>query len=348
MRTEEPISPNGRDAEPDQLYLDAPLPESVAATMEDRDRRFAASAVAPDGRAFFLADLQRWLAGSVVRVAFLGGDTALHRDIETATRQITEACNIAFDFGFDEAAGRYRSWSTSDTIYQADIRVSFDRRGYNSLVGRDAVTPFIGAPDEAMGGRPYQRSLNLSNFPIQRPANWMGVVRHEFLHAIAFLHEHQSPAGGCEAQFRWDDDDQYQPTTDSSGRYITDANGRRPGIYTYLSGAPNYWTRSTVDHNLRPRTGFPALVGTFDQLSVMLYRFPSLFYRTFPNPCAPTGNGINLSAGDIDGLLEAYPFDETRMTDLNVRRTGVKKVFPIAEDLGGEFHTGVKETAVKE
>jgi len=324
------MRPDERIADSDNDFYVDDLPIEVIATMEQRDRAFTANAFAPDGKAFFVSDLQRWLAGSVVRIAFMGGDIALHRDIEEATRQITDACNLSFDFGYDPATGRYRSWTTNDTAYQAEIRVSFDQRGYKSLVGRDAVTPVIGASGGAMGGQPNQRSLNLFNFPIQRPANWMGVVRHEFLHAVAFLHEHQSPAGGCEAQFRWDDDDGYQPTTDSSGRYIPDTEGRRPGIYTYFAGAPNYWDRATVDHNLRPRTGISAITGAFDQSSVMLYRFPRLFYRTYPNPCAPIGAGIDLSPGDVEGLRETYPFDETRVAELNARRTGAAETLSTA------------------
>ncbi len=315
------------------------IPDPVLATMEVRDRWFAAAGTAPDGRAYFLGDLLRWPVGGTIRVAFLGGDAALHRDIETATRQITDACNIALDFGFDPATGRYREWSTSDQDYRADVRVSFDQPGFTSLVGRDAVTPSIGPADGALGGRPHQRTLNLGGFPIQRPADWMGVVRHEFLHAIAFKHEHQNPAGGCELQFRWEDDPGYLPTTDDHGRYVTDAAGHRPGVYTYLAGAPNHWSHATVDHNLRPLPADGSLAGEFDRASIMLYRFPALFYRTEPSPCAPTGNGLDLSPGDVAGVLRAYPFDEGAAKALTARRTGV--VAALSRLGGGPARPGV-------
>ena len=323
-----------------EFYLDA-LPDPVVASMEVRDRWFASVAPAPDGRAYFLPEMQLWNAGGVARVAFLGGDTALHRDIETATRQITDGCSLTLDFGYDAAVGQYRTWSTGDTDYRAEIRVSFDQSGYSSLIGRDSITSSIGPADFPMGGRPYQRSLNLGGFPIQRPANWMGIVRHEFLHAIAFLHEHQHPSGGCEMQFRWEDDPGYLPTLDEAGRYVTDAAGRRPGIYTYLAGYPNNWSRAKVDHNLRPRSGAGALLGDFDPASAMLYRFPDLFYRTNPNPCAPIGNGIDLSDGDLAGLLRAYPFDEGDATALNARRTAVVAALSGVDDLAGRPHAPV-------
>jgi hypothetical protein len=307
----------------DDLVLDL-LPDAVLATMEVRDHWFAVAAPADaDGREYFLSDLLSWPVASMLRVAFLGGDAALHRDIEMASRQLTDAGNITLDFGFNPGTGTYRTWSTSDTSYQADIRVSFDQPGFSSLIGRDSITAAIGGADTPMGGAPHQRSLNLHGFPLQRPANWMGVVRHEFLHAIAFFHEHQNPAGECTQQFRWEDDPGYLPTTDARGQYIPDAAGLRPGIYTFLAGAPNHWPREKVDRNLRPLPGQGTVVGPFDQASVMLYRFPALFYATNPSPCAPTGNGIDLSPGDVAGLARLYPFDPAGVTTHNSRRTGV-------------------------
>src|SRR6185369_4693554 len=258
--------------EADGIMVDN-LPESVVASMEVRDRWFTTSSVFSDGESFLIDDLARWLPGQTLRVAFLEGDTALHRDIEDATKQITDICNIKLDFGFNLTTGKYRTWSTSDTAYSAEIRVSFDQGGYFSLVGTDSISSNIGMPGQPVGGRPNQRSLNLGGFHIQRPSSWRGTTRHEFLHALAFQHEHQSPSGGCDSEFRWEDDPGYQPTQNAQGVYIIDANGKRPGIYTYLAGAPNFWSIAKVDHNLRqvPATGM--IVGTFDRESIMLYRF---------------------------------------------------------------------------
>jgi hypothetical protein len=324
----------------DDFFLDT-IPDAVLASMQVRDHWFDAQGLSGDGEAFFLDDLLRWLPGTVITVAFLGGDTALHRDIETATRQLTDACNLGFDFGFDEAAGAYRTWSTSDEEYAADIRVSFDQPGFKSLIGRDSINSGIGPADSPMGGRPYQRSLNLGGFPIQRPQRWMGVVRHEFLHAIAFKHEHQSPAGACDRQYRWEDPPGYVPTLDADGRYIADAAGLQPGIYTYLAGAPNHWSRQTVDHNLRPRPADGAIVGGFDKASIMMYKFPREFYHEFPNPCSATGNGLDLSPGDIAGLLRIYPFDEREAGALTSRRSGVVEVLYGWKELPDSFRAGV-------
>ena len=294
----------------EDLLLDD-LPDHVTATVEARAHWFAALPQGDTpGFEFFVDDLQKWSSGqNVLRVAFLGGNTVLHEDIADATKEITDACNIKLDFGLNPTTGKYRTWSTSDTAYAAEIRVSFDQKGYFSLVGSDSANPSIGAPGRAVGGRANQRSLNLGGFDVSRPASWIKTTRHEFLHALSFHHEHQSPMGRCDSQFRWENDAGYQFTQDANGRYITDPEGKRPGIYTYLSGAPNHWSRAKVDHNLRQAAPGSGSAGAFDRASIMLYRFPRLFYVSNPNPCAPLGNGKNLSAGDIAGLKLLYPHD---------------------------------------
>ncbi len=312
--------PNLANAQDDFLLDD--LPDHVTATLEARAKWFAAL---PQGNSpgfdFFVEDLQRWSPGQTVKVAFLGGTPDLHRDIADATKQITDNCNIKLDFGFNAATGTYRKWTTSDAVHAAHIRVSFDQGGYFSLVGQDSSNPSVGDPSKPVGGRAYQRSLNLGGFDVARPASWRKTTRHEFLHALAFNHEHQSPVGGCDAQFRWQDDPGYQFTQTPQGQYITDPNGKRPGIYTYLSGAPNFWNRAKVDHNLRQASPGSGTAGSFDRESIMLYRFPPLFYVSDPSPCGPIGSGENLSVGDIAGLKHLYPAETAPQAALIAERT---------------------------
>jgi hypothetical protein len=309
------------------LVLDA-LPDDVEASIQVRDAWFGSLPRAGSGEEFFVADLQRWTPGQTLKVAFLGGSATLHGEIAEATQQIQDACNIKLDFGRDPASGTYRTWTEQDPTHRAEIRVSFDQGGYWSLVGTDSIDPNIGHPASPSGGRSGQRSLNLGGFHVKKPSNWQGVVRHEFLHALAFKHSHQNMRGPCEAQLRWEDDLGYEPTKDSDGRYVPDSAGRRPGIYTYLAGFPNSWPESKVDHNLRTKEDPSTVAGPFDRQSVMLYRFESFFYRTSPSPCAPAGDGLSLSDGDKRGLRLLYPHFGTDLSGLESQRRSLLEAIP--------------------
>lgn len=295
------------------------LPDDVAATVEIRDAKLQQLGFGGEvGLEFLVTDLRRWLPGKVIRVAFLDGDSDLHLDIKTTLEAVTKACGLVFDFGEDDN-GDFRRWTEQDTEYAADIRVSFDKQGYFSLVGIDSIDPAIGPASSRVGGRPHQASLNLGGFAVQRPATWPGTTLHEFLHAVGFHHAHQNMRGPCEESFRWDDDQGYQLTQDDRGTFIADHNGKRPGIYTYLAGFPNFWNRAKVDHNLRTENDPNLVAGPFDPASCMLYRFPPLFYRTVPSLCAPTSKGQTLSKGDVRGLQLLYP-DEQASVEMIVSR----------------------------
>ncbi|MFO0555406.1 MAG: hypothetical protein U0271_43920 [Polyangiaceae bacterium] len=327
------------------------LPDYVRASMELRDRWLKNASTA--GFEFIFSDVTAWAPGQVVTVAFLGGSDALRNDVAKATSQITDACNIKLDFWTDASRTSFRTWSESDTQYNGQIRVSFDMGGYWSLVGQDSINASI-APDGApVGGRPNQRSLNLGGFAQQRPASWQGTTRHEFMHAIGFHHEHQNMRGPAEVEFRWEDDPGYIPTTNANGSFIPDGAGRRPGIYTFLAGPPNRWSKGKIDSNLRTTDNPNVVASAFDNASVMLYRFPALFYRHNPSPAAPSGDGQDLSEGDKRGLRLLYPFQEVRAVDnLLDRRSNLAKVAeaPVSaglESVGGggaepEFLQGIR------
>ncbi|MDX2558984.1 hypothetical protein PV371_04880 [Streptomyces sp. TX20-6-3] len=292
------------------------LPDEVVAQIEVRDRWRRTTAAG--GLEFLITDIGRWPLGRTVRVAFLDGDTQLHADIAGATKQITDACNLTLDFG-QNGDGTFRRWTEDDTDLAAEIRVSFDLPGFFSLVGTDSTDRVIGAGGGPVGGNPGQRSLNLGGFASHRPTRWEGTVRHEFLHALGFHHSHQNMRGTCEGEFRWEDPLGYQPTQDPSGVFVADAQGRQPGIYTFLAGEPNKWPRAKVDHNLRTVDAPDLVAGPFDTKSVMLYRFPAFFYKSTPSSCAPAGDGQNLSDGDKRGLDLLYPHVMDGLADRQAR-----------------------------
>ena len=300
------------DSEP---FFMEELPESILKWMSGRAEWVRAQTTPRDGQSWIVSEVLQWEPGETLRVAFRGGAPDLHEKIAKTVATIEACCNIKFDFGFDEATRLYRSWSEADSVHRAEIRVSFDQKGYFSLVGTDSADKWVGHPSGPVGGGPGQRSLNLGGFDVNLPYRWRGTVIHEFMHAIAFQHEHQNLQGPCQDEFRWDDDLGYVETKDNRGAYVTDSSGRRPGIYTYLSGYPNNWSRAKVDHNLRPLSA-PVVTGAFDRASVMLYRFPELFYKNGANSaCGPVGDGQSLSDGDIAGLQRLYP-----ATDVDIVR----------------------------
>ena len=245
-------------------------------------------------------------------VAFLGGDPDLHRGIAEAASEWTDYGNLRLDFGLRRQTGRYRRWSPSDTRYKAEIRVSFHLGGYWSLVGTDSIDRAI-----VRAGDP---SMNFGGFADSLPVDWQATVLHEFGHALGFHHEHQHPVGGCDREFRWDDDPDYVPTVDSRGQFVADAQGRRPGIYTVLGGPPNRWPRTKVDFNLRQLPNSHAFtVGPFDPRSIMKYYFGAWMFRAGEQSHCFSPRNTRLSDEDKRGMANAYPRGVDAVNDV-VRR----------------------------
>lgn len=105
------------------------------------------------------------------------------------------------------------------------------------------------------------------------------VVLHEFGHTLACIHEHQHPESGIP----WNKD----------------------AVYKYYSGAPNYWDKTTIDHNIfgtysRDQTQFSA----YDPKSVMHY---SIQAALLTDPSKAVGWNSSLSGSDMTYMGQIYP-----------------------------------------
>jgi hypothetical protein len=310
----------------DALILD-PLPDAMQAAVENHHRMLANTQEDPELLQSVVETLLRWDAGDVITVAFLGGTADLHRKIAEAASEWAKHANVQFDFG--ERAGAFRKWSSSDRQYTADIRIAFDAEfqpGNWSAIGRNSVEPSIAGPGEP--------SMNFGGFDRRLPEQYAATVMHEFGHALGFQHEHAHPMGGCDNEFRWNDDPGYRRTVGTNGQLVPDAAGRRPGIYTVLAGPPNRWSKSKVDHNLKQlRSSNAFQLGAFDRQSIMKYSFPEwMFTRGTASVCF-TPRNVTLSAGDVEGARRAYPQSASEVREAARRsRETLNAALPAADD----------------
>lgn len=209
----------------------------------------------------------RWEKG-VLSVCFLDGLEASRQNIAAVANDWTTGTSIRFDFGSAIAT------RTCAAGVPSDIRVSLNGTGNWSYVGRHAMGIAAEKPTLNLSGMNHGNALT----PYDR-----FLVLHEFGHALGFEHEHQSPEGGCSAEFNW--------SALPAALGFTEAEVRQ--------------NMTRFDESAR-RSGLVA--SAFDPSSVMLYALPvEAFHNAATAKCYVAHANSTLSPLDRAGARYLYP-----------------------------------------
>jgi hypothetical protein len=204
-----------------------------------------------------LINLKKWDPGHSLRCRFLDGSATQRKKVEDKAHIWEKYANIKIAFGDDP---------------HSEVRISFVADpGSWSALGKDCLvakyfpknqpTMNYGWLDDNTEDEEYER-----------------VVVHEFGHALACIHEHQSPT----EKLNWD----------------------TAAVYKAFSGPPNNWSKPDIDSNILQKYSEKGMSTTvFDKDSIMLYQFDaSLFTDHKATPL-----NTKLSKTDEKMIKRMYP-----------------------------------------
>ncbi len=216
----------------------------------------------------FHADL-RW-SKPTLTVCFLDGAKPLRAYVASTALEWTLYGAVDFDFG---PITDPRPCGVSDA---SDVRVSFEQMGFWAFLGTNSHNAEVGQPTA---------NLELARYPIADAISgrFNGEVLHVFGHVLGFDHVMASPGSVCAEEIDY------------------------PKAYAFFGAPPNFWSKATVDANLRPPPNTKITAGAFDAKSVMNYALPAQIFKSgAASPCfvpAPQ----QLSLGDRLAVAADYP-----------------------------------------
>lgn len=173
----------------------------------------------------------------------------------------------------------------TNDLYDAEIRIGFMRG--------DGSWSYLGR--NILKEPQNQRTMNFG----WNIADEIDTALHEIGHTLGFPHAHQNPKAGIV----WNKEE----------------------VYNTLRGAPNYWDKKTIDHNIINKLPVNAIIGSeWDPNSIMQYQFeaglikkPEIYQiGLIPNP--------GLSPKDIQMVKFFYPkISENDFEELEVSKSVV-------------------------
>lgn len=212
-----------------------------------------------------------WRDQERLRICFIDGHAHGRASFMRVAQEIIGHTNLSVDPVVRQCAAKDR----------ADIRISFRLGdGYWSYVGTDAAR-FAKAGEATMG---------LDRLDMLDPTSeeWLGIMRHEMMHAIGAMHEHQHPDSGCEAGINKD-------------------NVRKELGWSEVEINTNFkqlvWGDYIISTERRKIIG-----SSYDPQSIMHYKLPPhYFFSGEQHKCYLPMKNTKLSEGDIAMLRKLYP-----------------------------------------
>lgn len=201
-----------------------------------------------------------WPQKTKLMACFFDGNQESRKATLTILQEVAELTNLNIDSDIHDCQSQ-----------PSHIRISFRQVGYWSYVGTDALLIDKSRP-----------TMGLQNLDLQLPLDEQrtGIIRHEVMHALGALHEHQHPGASCAEELDWD------------------------RVAVSLG-----WNSQQMKTNFEQLLfGDEVITNKYDKSSIMHYQLPATYwkYGAIASCYLPFSN-TKLSEGDKQMLKAVYP-----------------------------------------
>jgi hypothetical protein len=258
-----------------------------------------------------------WQPGQTLSICFRSGTQKARARVAEFANEWLKYANLKFDFG-DPPDPRMCQAGSTDAI-KIDFVSTGPKVGYWSALGRLSLQSDHSMNLSFLGQDELPRNKAGQQMPM---AEARRIVLHEFGHALGMLHEHQSPAGGCGAE------------------YYEEA------VIAY--GALRGWPPEKSIHNFKQLADHPELNATeIDRKSIMHYALPPWLFKSGPNsPCAVATPNSDLSERDKEFIARIYPKAAGPVAMSTVRGAKSAMAADTPEKLSEDYRKSLQEAGV--